>query len=152
MMKFPDITSLDVKKCKMLDDIWEVIETVIARYGLHARRADKNQYYDQLWENVCVHMLGCRYGIAILEDRAAAELNPNVTLEYGFMKAINASVALFRDINFKHDRADLTGKLARQFTIDRKGVLEKATLAKALKEWLKDLGVSPIAAGKKIRQ
>ena len=60
-------------------------------------------------------MLGSRFGMAILEDCVQQELNPNIALEYGFMKALNRTVALFRQLNFKHDRADLTGKLAKTF-------------------------------------
>jgi hypothetical protein len=38
--------------------------------------------------------------MAFLEDRVASELNPNVTLEYGFMKALNRKVGLFREASF----------------------------------------------------
>ena len=100
-----------------------------------ARRAD------QLWENICVHILGSRYGIAVLEDRVAAELNPNVALEYGFMKALNRRVALLRDIQFKHDRADLTGKLAKLFEIGEDTQLKPASLRLALQQWLLDEGL-----------
>lgn len=139
MMKYPDPATMAPAQCRLLDDIWETLSLTLATYGLTARRADSKTYIDQLWENVCVYMLGCRYGIAVLEDRAAAELNPNVTLEYGFMKALDRPVALLRDLNFKHDRADLTGKLAKPFEIDADGVLNKATLQRAAADWLMDM-------------
>jgi hypothetical protein len=144
MMKFPDPQTMNPTYCTLLTDIWEELVLVLSTYGLTARRADKKTYYDQLWENICVYMLGCRYGIAILEDRAAQELNPNVALEYGFMKANNAGVVLFRDVNFKHDRADLTGKLSKPFVIDEKGTLNKPTLTNAVQDWLLDIGIPPI--------
>jgi hypothetical protein len=53
-----------------------------------------------------------------IQDNAAEGLNPNVTLECGFMKALNRNVGLFKDASFKHDRADLTGKLSKSFEID----------------------------------
>ena len=139
MMKYPDEATMEPRHRTLLTDIWETLSLTLATYELTARRADKKTYSDQLWENVCVYMLGCRYGIAVLEDRAASELNPNVTLEYGFMKALNRPVALLRDLNFKHDRADLTGKLAKTFEIDADGVLKKETLQRAAAEWLMDL-------------
>lgn len=111
MMKFPDPNSMDPTQCSLLERIWDVVVGVLSTYGLHARRADKKDYVDNIWDNLCVHMLGSKYGIAILEDRVAAETNPNVTLEYGFMRALNRKVALFREASFRHDRADLTGKL-----------------------------------------
>jgi hypothetical protein len=139
MMKYADAATMEPKQCRLLTDIWDTLSQTLATYGLTARRADKKTYVDQLWENVCVYMLACRYGIAVLEDRAANELNPNVTLEYGFMKALNRPVALLRDLNFKHDRADLTGKLAKPFEIDADGVLKQETLQKAASDWLMDL-------------
>ena len=139
IMKYPDPAAMEPRQSRLLTDIWDTLSLTLATYGLTARRADKKTYVDQLWENVCVYMLGCRYGIAVLEDRAANELNPNVTLEYGFMKALNRPVALLRDLNFKHDRADLTGKLAKPFEIDTDSVLNKATLQQAVSDWLVDL-------------
>jgi hypothetical protein len=97
MMKFPDPTTMEDRHCRLLTDIWEVISYVLSAYGLTAKRADKKSYQDQLWENVCVYMLGSKYGVAILEDKVGQELNPNVALEYGFMKALQREVALFRE-------------------------------------------------------
>jgi hypothetical protein len=149
MMKFPDRRSMKPRQCDLLENIWEVLDNTLASHALIARRADKRLYHDQLWENVCVHMLGSRYGVAILEDRVADELNPNVTLEYGFMKSLNREVALFRDVQFRHDRADLTGKLSRQFAIDSGGALKSASLVKAVRDWLADLGISPTPSTRK---
>jgi hypothetical protein len=144
MMKFPDATAIEPKQHELLEDIWDVIVRTLASYGLAARRADKREYHDQLWENICVYMLGSRYGVAALEDRVAEELNPNVALEYGFMKSLNRHVALFRDVQFRHDRADLTGKLSKPFEIDNEGKLKSESLAKAVQDWLLDIGVPPI--------
>jgi hypothetical protein len=144
MMKFPDPTAIEPKQRELLENIWDVVVKTLASYGLAARKADRREYHDQLWENICVYMLGSRYGIAVLEDRVADELNPNVALEYGFMKSLNRQVALFRDVQFRHDRADLTGKLSKPFEIDSGGKLKPETLAKAVQDWLLNIGVSPI--------
>ena len=141
MMKFPDRRAMTPKQYKLLEDIWNTLVKILASHGLEARRADKKWYHDQLWENICVHMLDSRYGIAILEDRVADELNPNVALEYGFMKSLNRDVALFRDVNFRHDRADLTGKLSKPFEINNAGQLKSESLTAAVREWLMDVGV-----------
>jgi hypothetical protein len=125
----------------LLEDIWSVVDRTVGAYGLKARRADKKSYHDQLWENVCIYMLGSRYGMAILEDRVAAELNPNVALEYGFMRAMSRQVALLREIRFKHTRADLTGKLAISFEIDDFKRLRQDTLSNAIRDWFLDLGI-----------
>jgi hypothetical protein len=89
-----------------------------------------------------VYIIGSKYGIAVLEDEVAAELNPNVALEYGFMKALDHPVALLQWSRFQHVRADLSGKLARTFDI-KKGVLQKASLRKAVSDWLHEQGFRP---------
>jgi hypothetical protein len=135
MMKFPTPRMNDAHR-RLLNDIWRVVLDTLETRGLKARRADRATYYDQLWENVCVHMLGSRYGVAILEDHVASELNPNVMLEYGFMKAVNRTVGLFRAEDFTHDRADLTGKLSNSFSIDASDRLNGRSLKSALDGWL----------------
>jgi len=135
MMKFPDAQINDMHR-RLLNDIWRVISDTLGQRGLMARRADLSTYYDQLWENVCVHMFGSKYGMAILEDRVASELNPNVTLEYGFMKALNRTVGLFRADDFRHDRADLTGKLTKSFSIDANDRLNEPSLKSTIHDWL----------------
>lgn len=144
MMKFPDADTMKDTHCELLADIWDTVSVTLAAHGLKARRADKKAYHDQMWENICIYMLGSKYGIAVLEDRVARELNPNVALEYGFMKALNRRVGLFRDTSFQHDRADLTGKLSNSFKIDAADRLTRTSLKEAVQGWLIDAGVPPI--------
>jgi hypothetical protein len=51
--------------------------------GLDPVRADDRTYVSDrnLWNNVCVYMVCCSKGIAILEDRGIDEFNPNVGIE-----------------------------------------------------------------------
>jgi hypothetical protein len=150
MMKFPDKASMSVRHTRLLADIWEVIKAQASRHGLEARRADERSYHDQLWENICVYIMGCKYGIAVLEDEVASELNPNVALEYGFMKALNHPVALLRSSAFKHSRADLSGKLAKTFDIVG-GALRAASLRLAVGDWLSEQGLSVRRRAKPLR-
>ena len=84
MMKFPDAVRMDRRQIGLLNDIWITIKNTLYEHGLTALRADDRKYHDQLWENVCVYMLGSRFGIAVLEDRVASELNPNIALDKRF--------------------------------------------------------------------
>ena len=88
-------------------------------------------------------MLGCKFGLAILEDRGANEMNPNVALEFGFMKAMDRIVGLLREEAFKHDRADLIGKLVKSFRIDESLALDEASLKTAIQDWMIDCGIPP---------
>jgi len=141
MMKFPDRTSMKASHLRLLNDIWEAIRDEAARYGLAAHRADHRSYHDQLWENICVYIIGSKYGIAVLEDEVASELNPNVALEYGFMKALDHPVALLRSSTFQHGRADLSGKLSKEFDIVS-GVLRPRTLRPAIAGWFDEQGLA----------
>ena len=75
-------------------DIYKAVKESLAAYGLIAHRADDKIYPkdDDLWDNVCVYMMGCHYGLCIFEDIDEREFNPNVPLEYGFMRAIGRRV------------------------------------------------------------
>jgi len=64
MMKFPD-ASMRASAVRLLDGIWHVIGEELDRRGLQARRADVKDYHDELWDNVCIYMIGCKYGIAV---------------------------------------------------------------------------------------
>jgi len=80
-------------------------------------------------------MLSCKYGIAILEDRIADEFNPNVALEYGFMRALNKPVLLLADVGFRNLRADIIGTLREHFDItDING-----TIRPPIEKWLQEL-------------
>lgn len=143
MMKF-SAAGMSETHIRLHDDIYETIATELIRYGLLARRADARTFHEQLWENVCIYMLGCSYGIAVLEDRVANEFNPNIAVEYGFMMALHRNVALLREISFRHDRADLLGKITIGFRVREHDVLDRASLATALENCMLDWDVRPL--------
>jgi hypothetical protein len=103
---------------------------------------------DQLWKNVCVYMLCCKYGVAVLEDRAKDEFNPNVALEYGFMRALDKRALLLTDRGFRNLRADIVGTLREEFDItDLAG-----TLAAPIERWIRSLGVDLEAGRSELQQ
>jgi nucleoside 2-deoxyribosyltransferase len=86
--------------------------------GLKGHRADDRCYPTDrnLWDNGCTYMFGCKYGIAVLEDISVAEFNPNVALEYGFMRALGKPALLLKERRFS-TRADILGTLWEEFNI-----------------------------------
>lgn len=139
MMKFPG--GLPREQARLLERIFEVVAAALRSYDLTARRADKKDYDPDLWNNLCVYMLGCRFGVAVLEDRGANEMNPNVALEYGFMRALDRQVGLLREERFKHDRADFIGKLSKPFRIGDDLQLDESSLSLAIQDWMIDCAV-----------
>ena len=62
-----------------------------------------------------MHLLACQQGIAIVEDQYLPELNPNVAMEWGWMRAMGKPVLFLLEEAFEHRRADLGDLLDQRF-------------------------------------
>jgi hypothetical protein len=80
-------------------------------------------------------MICCKFGVAILEDISKKEYNPNVAIEYGFMRALNKRVLLLAESNFQYDRVDIVGKLRESFDISN----IKKTIENPIKKWVQEI-------------
>lgn len=122
---------------RLLVELDVELRRVLRAAGYDPVRADDKVYVSDrnLWNNVCTYMLCCKQGVAILEDRAKDEFNPNVALEYGFMRALNRNVLLFADVGFRNLRADIIGTLREQFDITN----ISESVEPSLERWIRDL-------------
>ena len=121
---------------KQLVAVDNAIRDALRTNGLHGHRADDRCYASDrnLWDNVCTYMFGCKYGVAVLEDMVVKEFNPNVALEYGFMRALGKPTLLLKERRFVA-RADILGTLWEEFDI-----LEiEETVTAAIRRWCRDL-------------
>jgi hypothetical protein len=142
MMKFPT-GDMDAPRRKCLDEIYAAISGELLAHGLVAKRADDKDYSDQIWDNICIYMLGCKYGIAILEDQLSREPNANVTLEYGYMKAAGKEVALLKEARFSLT-ADTVGLITKEFRIDVDDLdATTAAVSDAIRKWSVNIGREP---------
>jgi hypothetical protein len=123
---------------RLLETIDTTIRATLIQHGFNPVRADDRMFMTDrnLWNNVCVYMHCSKYGIAILEDRIANEFNPNVALEYGFMRALNKPVLLLADEGFRNLRADVIGTLRETFDITN---IEE-TIGAPISRWLREVG------------
>ncbi|MCH9657472.1 hypothetical protein K0U27_02045 [archaeon] len=130
MMKF-DNNNLHLKKTE------EEIRSVLIENGFNPLRADDKVFPTDrdLWDNVCVYMLCCKQGIAVLEKESKLEFNPNVAIEYGFMRALNKRALLLADKKFPKDRADIVGKLRSTFTIEK----PESSIRTPIEKWIKEI-------------
>jgi hypothetical protein len=112
MTKFPDPTDPHGVE---LQAVIEAVLAGIAARGYKPRIANQQNYQRWLWDNVELYLLGCHRGIAIVEDRYAPELNPNVAMEWGWMYALGRDVLFLREKEFEHERADWTGLISESF-------------------------------------
>jgi len=124
---------------RLLEQLDEGIRDVLKSRGLDPVRADDKMYMRDrnLWNNVCVHMLCSAQGLAVLEDRVKDEFNPNIALEYGFMRALNKPTLLLADSGFRNLRADIIGTLREEFDI----VDIEGTIRQPIEKWLTELGL-----------
>lgn len=127
---------------ELLKTLYRSVEAELARFGLVARRADNRTHRKELWDNLSVYMLGCKYGVALLEDRVKDEFNPNVALEYGFLRALGRDVVLLRDEGFSNNRADVIGTIAKPFKISDDDIVDETSVRDAIETWMIDLGLA----------
>jgi hypothetical protein len=114
MTKFPDPKN-PAPKDAHLDAVIQAVRDAVKSRGYEARLAGDDQYHTLLWDNVELYLLGCRRGIAIVEDKYLPELNPNVAMEWGWMRGMGRNVLYLVEKDFKKQRADWDGLLESPF-------------------------------------
>jgi hypothetical protein len=77
---------------KNLIKVIDAVRASIREHKMCPCLASDHRYYPILWDNVELYMLGCSRGVAIVEDRYNPELNPNVAVEWGFMRGLGKDV------------------------------------------------------------
>lgn len=132
MTKFPEG---DSQQDSELTRVINAVSKSTIACGYHPRLASsESEYHPLLWDNVELHLLGCCRGVAILEDRYKPELNPNVAMEWGWMRGMGKDVLFLVENNFKKHRADLSGLLEHGFSWEN----PEDGVERAVKIWLKD--------------
>lgn len=91
------------------------IRNALQTHGLIALRADDKAYNDDLFPNIQTYIYGCRFGIAVFERIESETINPNVSLEVGYMLGLGKSVCFLKDKTQKTLQTDLIGKLYVEF-------------------------------------
>jgi len=123
-------------KTKQHKKISDVISSVLAEYSLNQIRADSKQYHNELWTNVKSCMDASDYGVAVFEQIDQRDINPNVSLELGYMLAQGKKCLLLKEERVPVLQSDLVGHLYREF--DSYEI--KKTVIPEVRNWLRDLG------------
>ena len=98
-----------------LKAVIDAVRAAVAAAGFTPRLASDKQFHPLLWDNVELYLLGCRRGIAIVEDKARTELNPNVAMEWGWMRGMGRDVLYLVETSFVSKRADWGGLIEQSF-------------------------------------
>jgi hypothetical protein len=131
MMRFKDTPQLR--------ELRGAITNTLAVHGLTGLRADDREYHSDLWSNVVVYMLGCKYGVAAFEDFEVRDHNPNIALELGFMRALRKRCLILKERTLPALPTDIVGALYKDFG---KFDIEKTTSEQVLR-WIEvDLGLT----------
>lgn len=116
--------------------IYAAIKDTLKMYDIIALRADEKSYHDELWPNIVTYMQGCGSSIAVLERLIDDEFNPNVSLEIGYMLALEKPICLLKDRTIKNLQSDLIGRLYHNFDTQH----PETTIPDVLIKWLQDKG------------
>lgn len=115
-------------------EISTAIKETLLEHGITGVRADEKEYHEDLYPNVRTYMHGCGLGIAVFERIESNDFNPNVSLELGYMYAMQKPVCLLKDRTLHALHTDLVGKLYRQFNFQNPG----ESIPPVLSKWLSD--------------
>ena len=119
MTKYPNIdpaaqTDDDKKLGRVIDEVREALKST----GYVGRLASDRTYHSILWKNIEVYLLGCSKGVAIVENKYGAQVNPNIAMEWGWMRASSKDVLYLLERDFQNDQADFTGFISERFSWD----------------------------------
>ena len=127
MTKFPGNSKpQDVQLARVI----KAVRDSVGKQGFVARLASDKTYNPMLWKNVELYLLACSRGIAIVESKHTPELNPNVTMEWGWMRGMDRPVLFLVEKSFDKGRANLSGLINETFDWDNpepaiEGAVEK---------------------------
>jgi hypothetical protein len=116
--KFPNESGDQIKN-EQLERVLNTVSKAVEACGCTPRVARfPNNYHLSLWDNVELHMLGSGRGVAVVQDKYTDELNPNVMMEWGWMRGMGKRVFFLLEKDFRNFRADLGDLLSETFTWD----------------------------------
>ena len=104
------------------------------RLGLSFVRADDKQYSDELLTNIRTYMHGSAFGLAVFERLTSEIFNPNVSLEVGYMMAMNKPILFLKDNTLPKLHTDLVSKLYEEFDNQN----PHKSIPVVLRKWLKN--------------
>ncbi|RPI43575.1 MAG: hypothetical protein EHM59_15065 [Betaproteobacteria bacterium] len=101
-----------------LEAVIGTVKAAVVARGYHPQLAAETKLHPNLWENIECQMLACGRGIAIVEDRFNPKLNPNVAMEWGWMRAMKKPVLYLVEKAVAQVPADVAGLIQGRFDWD----------------------------------
>lgn len=117
MTKYPDDEGDPIQNAK-LNEVIKTVRDSVAKCKFVPRMATDQKFQDMIWTNVEFYLVACGRGIAIIEDCYLREFNPNVAMEWGWMRAMGKKVLYLVEESFSAERADAAGFIGERFAWD----------------------------------
>jgi nucleoside 2-deoxyribosyltransferase len=114
--------------------IVEIVKDIFKQNGITLLRADDKQYHSDMFNNVQTYMHCCGMGVAIFDAINSNDFNPNVSLEIGYMMALEKPILYLKDKKLNSLHSDLFGKLYKEFD----SYSLEDTLEECINKWIKD--------------
>lgn len=114
------------------EEIYKAIERSLDDHGLIPLRADKHSFAPALWWNVVTYMIGSSYGVVVYEPKDTITFNPNVSIEAGFMSALDKQVLFLSNGYQKSLPVDFSGHLFKTFSPSK----IQDTISSAISDWI----------------
>jgi hypothetical protein len=113
MTKYPD--GENPQRDEELQTLLGIVESSISDCGFEPLLANQTSVHANLWENVECHMLTCSHGVAIVESKFKSDLNPNVAMEWGWMRAMRKPVLWLIEKDANAVPVDVAGLIRARF-------------------------------------
>lgn len=124
--------------------IYEIIVNTIREtlkpYNIVSLRADDKYYHSDLFWNIITYIYFCRFGIAIFDRIETDEFNSNVSLEIGYLLALQKPLLILKDCTIKTLPTDLINRLYHEFDTRNPEV----TIPPIIKKWMKNNRIGAI--------
>jgi hypothetical protein len=115
-------------------DIVAAIKSTLDRNNIIGLCAQDKKFMDDPFLNAKTYMHACNFGVAVFDHLSEGEVNPEVSLELGYMLGLGKRVLLLKDKSISHAFTDLTGSQYKHF--DTANLV--ATLPPQIDQWLSD--------------
>ena len=116
------------------DSIFDAVGKELQDHGLIPLRADQKSLAPVLWWNVATYMLGSSYGVVVYEPRDEVPFNPNVSIEAGFMLALDRPVLFLANDRLRTLPVDFSGHIFK--TYHEHGDTLVTSVRSAVRDWV----------------
>lgn len=121
-----------------IENLAKTVHAALAEFDVVCVRADDKAYSEDLWENIRIYMHAADFGVAIYERVETDDYNPNVSIEVGYMMALDTRVCLLKERRLPRLPSDIAGKLYYEFDIFE----PQTSIRRAIAKWASSVGLS----------